>query len=171
MGHLIESAGVLIGIIALVSVAPSLHPLLNLTLLLVAWFSLWFFPHCLAHYLVGMGLGVRFSHYFLGKSSLVKLGLPIASAAMERVPVLGIKVDRRSLDRVSPLRQAVMFASGAAASMVLPATCVIFALDRAPLWVAALLAALTAGNVLFTLYFSPKVGDLSKAARAWKRRL
>jgi hypothetical protein len=154
--------GVLVGI-ALIVVVPSIRLFpVDALLVLVAWFCLWFFSHDLAHHIVGRVVGVRFRYYFLGRSAITKLSLPIVSNLLRVVPVLGLKIERSSLKSVSANRARAMYASGALFSMFLPWV-VIPAGFAVGLLVGILLALLTVANDLFTLYFSPRVGDLHHA--------
>ena len=154
--------GLLVGLGLLIA-APlvKLFPL-NALFVLVSWFCLWFFSHDLAHHIVGRVVGVRFRYYFLGRSTITKLSLPIASNLLKVVPVLGLKVDRSSLKSVSPNRARAMYASGALFSMFLP-WAVIPTGFAVGLPVGILLTLLTVANDVFTLYFSPQVGDLHHA--------
>jgi hypothetical protein len=149
--------------LALIVVVPrvKLFPV-DALLVLVAWFCLWFFSHDLAHHIVGRVVGVRFRYYFLGRSTITKLSLPIVSNLLRVVPVLGLKIDRSSLRSVSPNRARAMYGSGALFSMFLPWV-VIPAGFEVGLLVGILLALLTVANDVFTLYFSPRVGDLHHA--------
>ena len=149
--------------LALIVVVPrvKLFPV-DALLVLVAWFCLWFFSHDLAHHTVGRLVGVRFRYYFLGRSAITKLSLPIVSNLLRVVPVLGLKIERSSLKSVSANRARAMYASGALFSMFLPWV-VIPAGFAVGLLVGILLALLTVANDVFTLYFSPRVGDLLHA--------
>jgi hypothetical protein len=154
--------GVLVGL-ALIVVVPSIRLFpVDALLVLVAWFCLWFFSHDLAHHIVGRVVGVRFRYYFLGRSAITKLSLPIVSNLLRVVPVLGLKIERSSLKSVSANRARAMYASGALFSMFLPWV-VIPAGFAVGLLVGILLALLTVANDVFTLYFSPRVGDLHHA--------
>ena len=151
--------GLLVGL-ALLIVAPrvKLFPL-NALFVLVSWFCLWFFSHDLAHHTVGRVVGVGFRYYFLGRSAITKLDLPIASNLLRLVPVLGLRIDKSSLNSVSPNRVRAMYASGTVSSMFLP-WLAIPAGYAVGLTVGVLLTLLTLANGVFTLYFSPQVGDL-----------
>lgn len=130
--------------------------------LFAAWFCFWFFSHDLAHHIVGRIVGVGFRYYFLGRSAITKLSLPVVSNLLKVVPVLGLKVDKSSLKSISQKRVRAMYASGAVFSMFLPWVAVPagFAVG---LPVGILLTLLTVVNDVFTLYFSLKVGDLHHA--------
>jgi hypothetical protein len=130
--------------------------------LLVAWFCFWFFSHDLAHHIVGRIVGVGFRYYFLGRSTATKLSLPIVSNLLRMFPVLGLKIDKSSLNSISPNKVRAMYASGAVSSMFLP-WLVIPAGFSVGLSVGILLTFVTIANLVFTLYFSPRVGDLHHA--------
>ena len=154
--------GLLFGLSLLVA-APriGLFPV-NALFVLVAWFCLWFFSHDLAHHIVGRIFGIGFRYYFLGRSATIKLGLPIISNVMRLVPVLGLKIDRPSLNSISRNRVRAMYASGALSSMFLP-WLVVPAGYTIALPVGILFTILTLANDVFTLYFSVRVGDLHHA--------
>ena len=151
--------GVLVGL-ALLIVAPRvrLFPL-DVLFILVAWFCFWFFSHDLSHHIVGRIVGVSFRYYFLGRSAITKMSLPIASNLLKAVPVLGLKIDKSSLSFTSPDNVRAMYASGAVSSMLLPWVVVptSYAISFP---VGILLTILTVANDVFTLYFSPQVGDI-----------
>lgn len=171
VGNTLETIGLAFGILSLLLINPLLHPLLKLVLLLVAWFCFWFFSHCLAHFIIGKILGVHFLFYFVSRSSLTKLNLPFISSLAKVFPVLGIKIDKASLKNISPRKQAIIFASGALASMISPITCPMYAILHLEMWIGAFLSIITAGNIVFTLIFSVKVGDLSRAKKALEVRV
>jgi len=161
-GSSLCTVGVLVGL-ALLVVVPHIRSIpVDLLFLLVAWFCLWFFSHDLAHHVVGRIVGVGFRYYFLGRSSITKLSLPIVSNLLRMFPVLGLKIDKSSLKSASPNKARAMYASGVISSMFLP-WLVIPTGFSVGLPVGILLTILTIANVFFTLYFSPQVGDLHHA--------
>lgn len=150
--------GVLVGIALLVlSPRVKLFPL-DVLFILAAWFCFWFFSHDLAHHIVGRIVGVSFRYYFLGRSAITKMGLPVASTLLRAIPVLGLKIDKPSLNSISPSNVRAMYASGALSSMFLP-WLVVPTGYAISLPVGFLLTMLTVANDVFTLYFSPQVGD------------
>jgi hypothetical protein len=154
--------GVLAGL-ALLIVAPRIRLFpVNALLVFVGWFCLWFFSHDLAHHVVGRILGVTFRYYFLGRSAIIKLGLPIISKLMRVIPVLGLKIDKPSLNSISPNGVRAMYASGAVSSMFLPWLAV-FVGYTISLPFGILITLLTLANDVFTLYFTVQVGDLHHA--------
>ncbi len=162
-GVTLSTAGLFVGLVALLAAPLSSSLILKTIVLLIAWFCFWFFSHDLAHHLVGRAVGIKFEYYFIGRSAIRKLKLPVASKVIEKIPVLGLKIDRSSLERVSPTRRRWMLRSGAMSSMILPWTVLPTSYTIGPVWIGLLFTLLTLGNDLFTLYFSPKVGDFSAA--------
>ena len=154
--------GILFGL-AFVFLAPRAGSLVaSFLFLLVAWFCLWFFSHDLAHHVVGRIVGVGFRYYFLGRPAITKLKLPVVSELSRKVPVLGLKVDSSTLESVSATRIRAMYASGAVASMLLPLL-VLRTSYTVNSIVGVVFTLLTLANILFTVYFSRRVGDLYRA--------
>jgi hypothetical protein len=152
----------MVGVALLVALPRIRSFFVDVLFVFVAWLCLWFFSHDLAHHTVGRIVGVSFRYYFLGRSAITKLGLPIVSSIMRTVPVLGLKIDRSTLKSISPNRVRAMYAAGALSSMLLPWV-VIPTGFAVGLPVGVLLTLLTVANDLFTLYFSSRVGDLHHA--------
>ena len=157
------SIGILFGLALLLAVPYAELLSVRILLSLASWFCLWFFSHDLAHHLVGKILGIRFSYYYIGRSAITKLRIPVISEVLTKIPVLGIKIDSTSLTEVAPSRRTLMHASGAISSMILPWIVVFTVYTLEPFWVGALFTLLTVGNMIFTFYFSSRVGDLYRA--------
>jgi hypothetical protein len=137
-------------------------------LALVSWALLWFSTHDLAHLLVGSLTGIRFSHYYIGLSNIVRLGI-IPKPLKTLAPALGIKIDRER-SRASPRGYAAMYAAGPVASMALPLTVpIILLLSNISSLAGLVLLAASIANIAFTSYFSPKAGCFGKALRALRR--
>ena len=163
LGNVVELGGIFFALY-LTYIAPDVPVvLLRFFLYLISWGCLVFFPHGLAHFVVGRLVGVRFHYYFLGRSAITKLKLPILPAVASRLPVLTLIVDRASLQLVKRGGRAVMFFSGAAASMIFPFFVAVASFGRLPLSLSYILVVLSAGNVIFDLYYSPKAGYISRA--------
>lgn len=111
-------------------------------------------PHSLTHWIVGRALGIRFTHFFMG-------GPP--------PPRPGAKVDYGSYLRASPKRRAVMHASGAIVTKVIP-----FALLPAAAsldlggWVFVVLWTVGIGQIFTDLLLSTKSSDWKKVRREWR---
>jgi len=166
IGNLVEFAGILFAVY-LILIAPEVASLtVKLVLYLVAWGCMEFFPRGLTHYLVGRLVGVKFRYYSLGKSAAYKLKTPFLGLVTSRLPVLTLNVDRKSLRSVGRSGRFAMFSSGAISSMILPFIVAFGSFRDLPLIFSALLLFLSAANFAFDLYFSPKVGDISRAVAA-----
>lgn len=144
-------------------------PLLKILILLISWFCFWYFPHCLAHYIVGKILGIKFLYYFVGRSSLTKMNLPLVTSILKVVPVLGIKIDKKSSSNISRRKMAAMYASGVLASMLCPLIPFIYSLTQLDHLAIIFVGVLSFGNIAFTTYFSSKVGDFSKAFKTLRK--
>lgn len=168
VGNLVEITGILFALYLIVVTAEVALVLLKLILYLVAWACLLFFPHSLTHYAVGRLAGVKFRYYSFGKSSVYKLRIPFLSMIASRSPVLTLKVDRGSLQLVGRGGRLAMFSSGAVASMVLPFFVAFASFRDLPTEFSVFLLLLSAANLLFDSYYSPKAGDISRAISAAK---
>ncbi|MEM4472549.1 MAG: hypothetical protein QXK03_02885 [Archaeoglobaceae archaeon] len=130
----------------------------KLLFLLISWTCFWYFTHCLAHYVVGKLFGIEFLYYYIGKSAILKLKIPIFKP-FKLIPVLGLKTKPESVKRISKKKVAIFYASGALFSMFSPAITLLFATE---FFVFLFLLILTLSNIFFTLIFSPKIGDFWK---------
>jgi hypothetical protein len=163
VGNLVEIAGILFALYLIVMAPEVTIVPLKLILYLAAWGCLLFFPHSLTHYAVGRLVGVRFRYYSFGKSSVYKLKIPFLSMIASMSPVLTLKVDRESLQSVCRGGRIAMFTSGAVASMVFPFFVAFASFRDLPIMFSIFLLLLSAANMLFDFYFSPKAGDISRA--------
>ncbi|MGH2704739.1 MAG: hypothetical protein ACRDJ4_06510 [Actinomycetota bacterium] len=107
--------------------------------------------HTLAHVAVGRLLGIRFTHFFLG-------GPP--------PPRPGAKVDYESYLQASPQSRAVMHASGAVVTKLVPfASVPVAAALGQPGWVVAALLGAGALQIATDIAFSTKTSDWKKVRR------
>jgi hypothetical protein len=72
------------------------------------------------------------------------------------------------MDGATSQAKAAMFRAGALASMLLPFTIPLINLLSSQPTVAVILLAISAANLSFTIYFSPRAGDFRKATNALK---
>lgn len=165
----VSIVGLAVAVLLLLPVSAPLPPLLAFVLLLASAILFLVAPHCLAHFLVGRALGVRFLYYFITRSALQRAMPPALQAVARRIPLLAIRIAPHSLKAVSNMRTAAMFAAGTIVSMTLPWVPVGYGLVQGQAPAAMVVALVAAANVGFTLYFSPRVGDLSRARRALVR--
>ena len=166
LGLITEVTGIALGFVLLTQATPANPLLINLVLLAVAFLMFWYFPHSLSHYIVGRLLGIRFNHYYLHVSGMSRIDNSFLAWTGKLMPMLGVKADRISLRSATPDRRAAMFAAGVTVSMIAPVICIYTAFAIGAPHIGLLLTAVLVGNGLFTVYFSGKVGDISKAAKA-----
>ena len=115
--------------------------------LLVAGVAWSIATHCLAHYVVGRAVGIRFTNYFVGG--------PFP-------PRPGLKIDYASYLRVPPGSRALMHASGAIATKVAPFVALAFApATDARWWGPAGLVVLGALQIVTDLLFSVRSSSCS----------
>lgn len=162
------SMGAVAAAVALTLAPTQYDSLIGFLTRLASWLLLWFFTHDLAHLAVGALVGVKFSHYYLGLSNVVRLG--ILPRALRLAPLaLGIRIDRERT-RASPRGYAAMYAAGPLASMFTPLLVPAAMLLDQPTSTAGLLfLAASLANIAFTSYFSPKAGCFAKASKALRR--
>jgi hypothetical protein len=162
LGNGIEVLGIVVGVYLLVASSDINIIPLRFLIYLLSWVCLFFFPHCIAHFVVGRLVGVRFTHYVLGKSSMSKLRLPVISTFASAIPLLTLKIDRGSLRSVGPGARAVMFASSAVVSMILPFLAAVISIGRLLLNWSVVLFLISVANVCFDLCYGSRVGGLSR---------
>ena len=107
--------------------------------------------HSLAHYLVGRGVGIRFTDLFV---------------AFPPPPLPGLKTDYATYLRASPVARAWMHASGALATKLAPFIALAFApAARAPGWAMGILLGLGILQIVTDVVFSTKASDWKKVRR------
>ena len=107
--------------------------------------------HCLAHYVVGRAVGIRFTSYFVGGPFPPRPGLKIEYASYLRVP---------------PGSRALMHAAGAIATKLAPFAALAFApATDARWWGPAGLVALGILQIVTDVLFSVKASDWKKVKR------
>jgi len=158
LGHAVAVLGTLGGFISLYFATHTLASA-RFVFTVMTFFSLWYFPHTLFHYIVGKLLGINFSYYFVGRTNLRKLIKPVGKIP---IPLLGIKIDRNSFGKVGKWRKRMMFLAGVFASMFLPTLCLIVS-QSYPYNIVVLFIAF--GNIVFTFPTSYLVGDIWKARK------
>ncbi len=132
-------------------------------ILLLCWFSMLYFTHCISHYIVGRILGIEFSHYRLSKSMLSKANLPIVSKLFSAKVFLTLIIKKRK----SGSKMFAMFISGPLASMFSPLVVVAisYGFDKTS---AAILLVLTVINATFSGYYSYRLGCIRKGINSLK---
>ncbi|MDP8959083.1 MAG: hypothetical protein M3N51_07780 [Actinomycetota bacterium] len=144
VGNAILSLGALAGLVLVWGAGRARSPW-NVLLLLGGAGALLGSTHGLAHVLVGKVVGIRFTHWFLDGPTRLQPGA---------------KIDYASYLRTPPRSRAVMHASGAVVTKVVPF--LLLPTARAPRWVTRALAAVGLGQIVTDLTFSVRLSD-------WKR--
>ena len=122
---------------------------------LVGFGALILCTHTLTHWLVGESFGIRFTHVFLG-------GPP--------PPRPGMKTDYATYLRASPRARAVMHASGAIVTKLVPFVLLRSSLqlyDKWP-WLTWILLTVGVVQIATDILFSTKTSDWKKAIREWR---
>jgi hypothetical protein len=150
VGNLLLLIGVGAGAVCVVVArAASSEVIAGLALILAG--ALWSVStHCLAHWLVGRLVGIRFSNSFVA-------GFP---------PRPGLKTDYASYLRTDATARALMHASGAIATKLAPFVALLFwPGTNAPWWAAAALLALGMLQIVTDVLFSVRSSDWKKVKR------
>jgi len=151
LGNAVLCVGVIAGGLA-IGLAMQVSSSLLKGLALVAAGGLWAVSfHCLAHWIVGRVVGIRFTDYFIGGP------MP---------PRPGLKTDYASYLRAPADRRAWMHASGALATKAAPFLPLFFwSASGAPVWSAIVLLAIGAVQIVTDLLFSVTSSDWKKVLR------
>lgn len=132
---------------------------------LTSWLLLWFFTHDIAHLAIGRLLGIRFSHYYIGISNLIKV-MPLKPKYKLLFIALGIKIDR-SNSKASKKAYAVMYLAGPIATMLSPFYIPILYLTyNYSMEAALLLLIISIINLVSDVVLSSKHGCVRKGVRA-----
>jgi len=86
------SIGMLILAVEIAKHAYALLDIPRILVLIICWFTMLYFSHCLSHYIVGRLLGIKFRYYFLSSSMLAKAGIPIISRLLSVKAFLTLKL-------------------------------------------------------------------------------
>ena len=152
--------GTLLGfLVLLVPPYPSV-PLLSLLLLLASFGLLTYFSHCLAHFIVGKIIGLKFSYYVFGAS--LKTNSQVIRRLDELLPRLGIRLTSESRKNATHRQRVLVFSSGVITSTLLPLIPVTIGYLTLPNPMRTIPLLLWIAYVIFGAYFSPRFGDLSR---------
>jgi hypothetical protein len=150
------TAGTLAAIAVLVISETLENRLLRTLFLLGSFGTLEITTHSLTHWVVGRLVGIRFTHYFVG-------GPP--------PPRPGAKIDYASYLRTPPSHRALMHASGAVITKLIPFAFIPVALKLETYrWVVYLLLTVGLLQVLTDIQFSTKTSDWKKVKRELRAR-
>jgi hypothetical protein len=149
-GNLVLIVGVVVGAVGVI-VAREASKAVVAGLALILAGGVWSVStHCLAHWVVGRLVGMRFSSYFVA-------GVP---------PRPGLKTDYATYLRVDASGRAIMHAAGAIATKLSPFVALLFwPGTRAPWWAAAALVTLGVLQIVTDVLFSVRSSDWKKVRR------
>lgn len=170
LGNLIGIGGTVLGTLSLLAMSSGQNSLDNGIMLGISWMSLWYFPHCLIHYVIGTIVGVKFKGYWLGKSSIRYLPHRILKTIGGLVPVLIIRIDHDHFLSSPRWGRVLMHTGGAVTSMTLPLIVSVVSFTKVDLIFAASAFSAALVNIAFTAYFSSKVGDIGRATAILRQR-
>jgi len=155
-----------IGMTILGFIIPLINPAVGVISIIVngiAWFLLWFFTHDLLHLIIGYTLGIKFNNFYIGISNLVN-ALKIKPSYRLLFIALGIKIDKSI--KVSNLRYAIMYISGALASMIFPFYIPIYLVISNGLSIDVILfLSISILNLIIDLIMSSKHGCIRKGIK------
>lgn len=153
LGNLLLLGGLAAGLVAMAWAARLESPIREI-LFLAGFAAVLVSSHSPTHYLIGRAFGMRFTHYFLG-------GPP--------PPRPGVKSDYSTYLLVDAKKRAIMHASGAVVSKILPFAAIPAALVSGVAdWTVWVLIALGIVQVMTDIVFSTKTSDWKKAIREWR---
>ena len=163
LGNLIGIIGTVLGTLSLLAISAAQYFSYDGILLGISWISLWYFPHCLIHYIIGTIVGIKFTGYWLGRSSIRHLPYRILKIIGQLMPVLIIRIDHDHSISSPRWGWILMYTGGAVTSMILPLVVSVMSFMKVDLILAVLAFGAALVNIAFTAYFSPIVGDISRA--------
>lgn len=150
IGNLMMGGGLLLGL-ALIAWAYSLSGAPAAIAFLLGFGAILVTTHGLAHLVTGLVVGIRFTRWFIGTW---------------RRPQPGVKVDYSSYLRAAARSRAIMHASGAVVTKLVPFALIGAALaSGAPVWVAWLLVATGVVTIVTDIVWSTRASDWKKYRR------
>jgi len=88
--------------------------------MIAAWTLLYFFCHGIAHWAVGRIHGIRFAFYTVGGTDHPE-GYPSGiRRVFEHLPFFGVRTEKASMQKASPMAKAIMWSAGVTSSAVVP---------------------------------------------------
>ncbi len=136
--------------------------ILRLLIFFGSFALLTYFSHCLAHFVVGQLIGLKFSHYVLGSSPLGQTNSKVIKRLDTLLPRLGIRLTPQTRENATHTQRVFLFSSGVITSTLLPLIPVTVGYSILPNPLEAILPLLWLAYVAFGVYFSPRFGDLSR---------
>ena len=124
--------------------------------------------HCPAHYVVGTAGGIKFRELRFGRTSLVRVLPANLRKIASLIPILTLATEKHTVSKATPRKAAAMFAAGAVASAGSPLLIAAVATLAEPFVYSAFAWVVAIGYLLFDVVFSPRGGDLMRAAEVLK---
>ena len=165
LGLFLESIGTMTGLLLLFLAQDSSNSILsNSFLIFISMLFLWYFPHCLLHYVIGKLFKINFLYFRIAPSNLIKSSPNLYFTKLIKIfPVLGLSVDKNGLSSINYIHLILMYSSGVIGSMLFPLIISIYAFITLlfPYYLPHIFFSLS--NIVITLFFSPKFGDFYRA--------
>ena len=166
-GNTLQIAGVASAGISLALARSTHSKSAAIVAMIAAWLLLYFLCHGIAHWAVGMLLGIRFAFYTVGGTGNPE-GYPAGMRwVFEHLPFFGVQTEKASMQKASPRAKAIMWSAGVTSSAVVPTLSAVCA------WQAGV-----PGSKLFLIFavfwaigtlasnWRSRTGDYAKARRA-----
>jgi hypothetical protein len=166
-GNTLQIAGIAAAYLALAAARAAHSKFAAIVAMIAAWVLLYFFCHGIAHWVVGRFLGIRFVFYTVGGTGNPE-GYPAGLRwVFEHLPFFGVRTEKASMQKASPMAKAMMWSAGVTSSALVPTLGALCAwrsgipaskpfLIFAVIWAIATLAS----------NWTSRSGDYSKARRA-----
>ena len=166
VGNMLQIAGITAACAAL-ALARSVQPrpaAFAAAMLIAAWLLLYFFCHGIAHWAVGRLLGIHFAFYTIGGTGNPEGYPPVLRWAFEHLPFFGVRTEKDSMLKASPMAKAIMWSAGVTSSAVVPTLGALYAWHAAiPGSKAFLIFALIWAIATLSSNWRSPTGDYSKA--------
>lgn len=155
-GNLIQIAGLSAASVALTLARAAPSKPVAIAAMLTAWIFLYFFCHGIAHWSAGRLLGIRFAFYTVGGTGNPAGYPPGLRWVFEHLPFFGVRTEKDSMLKASPVARAIMWSAGVTSSALVPT------LGAAYAW----RAAIPGGKIflIFAVFWS--IGTLSSNWRS-----
>ena len=167
IGNVVQIAGITAAYLALYLARSATSKTIAISAMVSAWILLYFFCHGIAHWALGRLLGIRFAFYTIGGTGNPQAYPGPVRWVFEHLPFFGVRTDRASMQKASPMAKAIMWSAGVTSSALVPTLGALCAwrsgvpasrpfLIFAVIWAIATLAS----------NWTSRTGDYSKARRA-----
>ena len=119
-GNTVQLAGLAAAYVALAIARSAQSKPAAIAAMLAAWSLLYFFCHGIAHWAVGRLLGIRFAFYTVGGTGNPEGYPPGLRWVFEHLPFFGVRTEKDSMLKASPIAKAIMWSAGVTSSAVVP---------------------------------------------------